>query len=191
MEFTTEEQQQRERQRLANRERVRRHRAKRRDEQLEKQRCDEGWLFPGEVAPNEDANDIRVEYAFLQCFARAMQVPPPVPGTTYRQQITAILSAWKQAGLPLFNIKTKQLGPPHPNPAFDIDRDWIWLKGADNVIPPEAERPAGFTNYKAELECRKKIADAQRQGEEKRRVDEWLDARRAMLQRSVKPDDSF
>jgi hypothetical protein len=177
--------------RAANTARVRKHRARKLAERLEKERCDQHWLFPGEVAPGEDANGIKVEYAFLQCFAKALQVPPPAPGTTYRQQITAILGAWKQAGLPLFNIKTKQLGPPHPNPAFDIERDWTWLEGADDMIPPEAERPAGFTNYKAELECRKKIADAQRQGEEKRRVDEWLDARRAMLQRGVKPEGSF
>jgi hypothetical protein len=103
----------------------------------------ERLVFPGELAPDEDARTCAEALILVREFLAALHKPGVKSGQTLKEIETRLLIAWAEAGGPLLNRNTRKLELSVAGPSFDFDFDtWVFLEGADLPIGDIAPLPA-------------------------------------------------
>jgi hypothetical protein len=103
----------------------------------------ERLVFPGEVAPDENAQTCADALLVAREFLAALHKPGIKSGETLLDIEHRVLNAWAAAGGPLLNRNTRKLETSVAGPAFDFDFDkWTMLDGADLPIVDIAPLPA-------------------------------------------------
>lgn len=106
-------------------------------------RRDNVLVFPGEIAPDQNAENCADAIQVCKEFLTALHQVGIKPNETLLSAEARVLKAWSAAGGPLLNRGTRKLELSVASDAFEYDFDkWTALEGADLPITDIAALPA-------------------------------------------------